>query len=183
MSPRIPVRSPSTSHPISCPPTFKRKQKPVEFSLPWLPGLGPAWSVIARSHCMEESWLFLSPKQSDGHSSHLSLSKLGFCWAWAHAGSVMRDSSGLIGPSSYRLLGQVTGVRLGMVIQNASLGTDIILLTPSSFLLRCTSLNSWIFINELSNWRNKQILTKWDPWWSVIKHAFNQKIGTADLAS
>lgn len=143
----------------------------------------PAWSVIARSHCMEDSWLFLSPKQSDGHSSHLSLSKLGFCWAWAHAGSVMRDSSGLIGPSSSRLLGQVIGVRLGMVIQNASLGTDIILLTPSSFLLRCTGLNSWIFINELSNWRNKQILTKWDPWWSVIKHAFNQKIGTADPAS
>lgn len=63
----------------------------------------------------------------------------------------MRDSSGLIGPSSSRLLGQVIGVRLGMVIQNASLGTDIILLTPSSFLLRCTGLNSWIFINELSN--------------------------------
>lgn len=115
VSPQIPVRSPSTSHPISCSPTFKRKQKPAEVSLSWLPGLGPAWSVIDRSHCMEESWLFLSPKQSDGHSSHLSLFRLGFCWAWTPAGSVMRDSSGLRPKFLFtvRFLSQVTGVRLG----------------------------------------------------------------------
>lgn len=66
----------------------------------------------------------------------------------------MRDSSGLIGPSSYLQLdcwARSLGLDWGIVIQNASLGTDIILLTPSSFLLRYTSLNSWIFINELSN--------------------------------
>lgn len=118
VSPKFLSDPPSTSHPILCSPTFKRKQKPAEFSLSWLPGLGPAWSVIDRSHCMKESWFFLSPKQSDGRSSHLSLSLLGFFWAWTRAGSVMRDSSGLRPKFSkflftVRFLSQVTGVRLG----------------------------------------------------------------------
>lgn len=115
--------SPSISHPISCPPTFKRKQNPAEFSLSWLPGLGPAWSVIDSSHCMEESWFFLSPKQSDGHSSSsrggTSLPLLVQAGILLGLSSCMFCDERLIKTHrpnflfTVRLLGQVAGVRLG----------------------------------------------------------------------